>query len=61
MKKKKFLITWYTNPGNEYAHKHQIICNSKRSANILYNELAKQDETVYIKMEYQQKWIKNID
>lgn len=55
MKKKKFLITWYANSGNEYAHKHQIICNSKRSANILYNELAKQDETIYIKMEYQQK------
>lgn len=52
MKKKKFLITWETRLDNGYIDKRQVVCNSERSANFLYDELTKQDKTIYIRLEY---------
>lgn len=51
MENKKILITWKTKLDNDYIHTRQIVCKSKTSAKILYNRLAKQEKTVFIKME----------
>ena len=48
---KKFLITWKTKLDNGYIHKRQIVCNLERSAHFLYDELAKQDKTIFIELE----------
>lgn len=49
----KFFITWETKLDNGYIDKRQIVCNLERSAHFLYDELAKKDKTISIKMEYQ--------
>ena len=48
---KKILITWKTRLDDGYIDKRQIECNYERTAHFLYDELAKQDKTVAIKME----------
>lgn len=52
MEDKKFLITWKTRIDDGYIDERQIVCNYERSANFLYDELAKQDKTVSIELEY---------
>lgn len=51
MEDKKILITWQTKLDDGYIDKRQIVCNYERSAHFLYDELSKQDKTVFIKME----------
>jgi len=48
---KKFLIMWKTKIDDGYIDERQIVCNYERSANFLYDELAKQDKTVSIELE----------
>ena len=48
---KKFLIMWKTKLDDGYIDKRQIVCNYERTARFLYDELAKQDKTVFIEME----------
>ena len=52
MEDNKFLITWETKIDDGYIDERQIVCNYERSANFLYDELTKQDKTVFIEMEY---------
>lgn len=51
MKKQKYLITWYTQLKNGFIHERQIICKSQHSTNIMYDKLAKQDNTISIEVE----------
>lgn len=51
MKKQKYLITWYTQLNSGYIHERQIICQSQYSTNIMYNKLAKQENTISIEVE----------
>ena len=51
MKKQKYLITWYTQLDNGYIHERQVTCKSKHSANIMYDKLAQQENTLTIEME----------
>ena len=51
MGNKKFLITWKTKIDDNYIDERQIVCNYERSAHFLYDEIAKKDKTVDIKME----------
>lgn len=51
MKKQKYLITWYTQLDNGYIHERQIVCKSQNSTNIMYDKLAKQDNTISIEVE----------
>ena len=51
MKKQNYLITWYTQLDSGYIHERQVICKSKHSANIMYDKLAKQENTLSIEME----------
>lgn len=51
MEEKKILITWETKIDDGYIDERQIECNYERSAQFLYDELSKQDKTVFIKME----------
>lgn len=51
MKKQKYLITWYTQFDSGYIHERQIICQSQHSTNIMYDKLAKQDNTISIEVE----------
>lgn len=51
MRKQKYLITWYTKLDSGYIHERKIICQSKHSANIMYDKLAKQDKTLSIEVE----------
>lgn len=48
---KKFLITWKTKIDDGYIDERQIECNYERSANFLYDEIAKKDKTVSIRLE----------
>lgn len=52
MKDKKILVTWKTKIGDGYIDERQIECNYERSAHFLYDELSKQEKTVFIEMEY---------
>lgn len=52
MKDKKILATWKTKMDDGYIDKRQIVCNYERSAHFLYDELSKQEKTVFIEMEY---------
>lgn len=52
MEDKKMLITWETKLDEGYIDKRQIVCNYERSARFLYDELAKQDKTVSIRLGY---------
>lgn len=51
MKDKKILVTWKTKIDDGYIDERQIECNYERSAHFLYDELSKQEKTVFIKME----------
>ncbi|MGN0967460.1 MAG: hypothetical protein ACI4OP_07805 [Candidatus Coprovivens sp.] len=51
MKKQKYLITWYTQLDSGYVNERQIICKSKHSTNIMYDRLAKQENTLSIEVE----------
>ena len=51
MEDKKFLITWKTKIDDGFIDERQIECNYERSANFLYDILAKLDKTISIKME----------
>ena len=51
MEDNKILITWKTRLDDGYIDKRQIECNYERTAHFLYDELAKLDKTVSIKME----------
>ena len=51
MKKQKYLITWYTQLDNGFIHERQIVCQSKHSTSIMYDELAKKDKTISIEVE----------
>ena len=52
MEDNKFLITWKTKIDDGYIDERQIVCNYERSAHFLYDELAKQEKTVSIGLEY---------
>ena len=51
MKKQNYLITWYTQLNNGYIHQREVYCKSKHSANIMYDKLAKQENTISIEVE----------
>lgn len=51
MKKKQYLITYYTQLDSGYIHERQIVCKSKYTANIMYDKLAKQYKTISIEVE----------
>lgn len=51
MEDRKYLVTWETKLDDGYIDKRQIVCNYERTAHFLYDELAKQDKTVFIEME----------
>lgn len=52
MEDNKILITWETKLDDGYIDERQIVCNYERSANFLYDEIAKKDKTVSIRLEY---------
>ena len=51
VKKKKYLITWYTQIDNDYIDKRQMVLKNWYNAKNMYNDLASQDSTVSIEME----------
>ena len=51
MEDNKILITWETKLDDGYIDKRQIECNFEHTARFLYDELAKQDKTVAIRLE----------
>ena len=51
VKKKKYLITFYTLLDNDYIDKRQMVVKNKYNAKKIYNDLASQDSTVSIEME----------
>lgn len=50
-RKKKYLITYYTQIDSDYIDKRQMILKNKHNAKNIYNELASLDSTVSIEME----------
>lgn len=50
-RKKKYLITYYTQLDNAYIDERQIIVKSRYSAKIIYNDLASKKNTISIEME----------
>ena len=50
-RKKKYLITWYTQIDKDYIDERQMIVKSKYNATNLYNDLASQKTTVSIELE----------
>ena len=56
VKKKKYLITWYTQIDNDYIDKLQMVFKNWYNAKNMYNDLASQDSTVSIEME-ELKWL----
>ena len=50
-KKKKYLITWYTQIDNDYIDVRHMVIKNKYNAKKKYNDLANQDSTVSIEME----------
>ena len=51
MEDSKILIIWETRLDDGYIDKRQIECNYEHTARFLYDELAKQDKTVAIRLE----------
>ena len=51
VKKKKYLITWYTQIDNDYIDKRQMVLKNWYNAKNMYNDLALQNSTVSIEME----------
>ena len=60
VKKKKYLITWYTKIDNDYIDVRQKVLKNKYNAKNMYNDLASQDSTVSIEMEVLRWNIHNI-
>ena len=52
MEDNKMLVTWETKLDDGYIDERQTECNYERSAHFMYDELAKKDKTVAIKLEY---------
>lgn len=52
MEDEKFLITWKTKLDDGYIDERQIACDYEHSAHFLYDEIAKKDKTVSIRLEY---------
>ena len=52
MGNKKILITWTTKLDDGYVDTRQIECNYEHTARFLYDELAKLDKTVAIRLEH---------
>ena len=50
-RKKKYLITWYTQIDNDYIDVLHMVLKNKYNAKNMYNDLANQDSTVSIEME----------
>ena len=50
-KKKKYLITWYTQIDNDYIDVRNMVLKNKYNAKNMYNDLANQDNAVSIEME----------
>ena len=50
-RKKKYLITWYTQIDNDYIDVRQMVFKNWYNAKNMYNDLASQDSTVSIEME----------
>lgn len=50
-RKKKYLITWYTQIDNDFIDVRQMVVKSKYNAKKMYNDLATQKSTVSIEME----------
>ena len=51
MEDRKLLVTWETKLDDGYIDKRQIECNYEYTARFLYDELAKLDKTVAIRLE----------
>ena len=51
VKKKKYLITWYTQIDNDYIDVRQMVFKNWYNAKNMYNNLASQDSIVSIEME----------
>lgn len=50
-KKKKYLITWYTQLDDDYIDVRHMVLKNKHNAKKMYNDLASLDSTVSIEME----------
>lgn len=50
-RKKRYLITWYTEIDNAFIDVRHMVLKSKHNAKNMYNDLASQDSTVSIEME----------
>lgn len=50
-KKKKYLITWYTQIDDDYIDVRQIVLKNKYNAKNMYNELASKSNTISIELE----------
>lgn len=51
IKKKKYLITWYTQIDNDYFDKRQMVFKNWYNAKNMYNDLAALENTFSIEME----------
>ena len=51
VKKKKYLITWYTQIDDDYIDVRQIVLKNKYNAKNMYNDLASKSNTISIEME----------
>lgn len=50
-KKKKYLITWYTQIDDDYIDQRHMVIKDKYNAKKMYNDLASLNSTVSIEME----------
>lgn len=51
VKKKKYLVTWYTQIDNDYIDVRHIVLKNKHNPKKMYNDLASLDSTISIEME----------
>ena len=51
VKKKKYLITWYTQIDNDYIDKRQMVSKNWYNPKNMYNDLASKNNTISIEME----------
>ena len=51
VKKKKYLITWYTQIDDDYIDVRQIVLKNWYNAKNMYNDLASKNNTISIEME----------
>ena len=50
-RKKKYLITWYTQLDDDYIDVRHMVLKNKYNAKKMYNDLAEQKSTVSIELE----------